>query len=123
MEEASRATISRRPCSRRHSKSWAWAAAQRVKPRTPPPERLKPARREAMSNAPVPIGLQHLHQCLLDEAVEHRGNPERPCATRGLRYLHPPHRLRLVGAVKQLRPDREPVLLQMGRQSLEAHSV
>ena len=39
------------------------------------------------------------------------------------RYLHAPHRLRLVGAFKQMRPDREPVLLQVGRQIIDAHAV
>src|SRR5262249_37588742 len=57
------------------------------------------------------------------EAVEHRRDAERPHAARRLRYLHPPHRLRLVGALKQLSPDRGPVLLQVGRQGIDAHSV
>jgi len=51
VEEVSRTAISRRPCSRRHSKIWTWAAVQRVKPEAPPPKRLKPARREPVSNA------------------------------------------------------------------------
>ena len=38
-------------CSRRHSQSWTWAAAQRVKPEAPPPKELKPARRAPVSNA------------------------------------------------------------------------
>ena len=42
--------------------------------------------------------------------------PSGRLAARCLRYLDPPHRLRLVGAVKQLRPDRGPVLLQVGGQ-------
>src|SRR5262249_15791369 len=71
----------------------------------------------------VPLRLQHLHHRLLDEAVEHRRDAERPQAARRLRYLHPPHRLRLVGALKQLSPDREPVLLQVGRQVIDAHAV
>jgi hypothetical protein len=33
------------------------------------------------------------------------------------------HRLRLVGALKQLSPDRGPVLLQVGRQVVDAHAV
>jgi site-specific DNA recombinase len=48
----------------------------------------------------VPICLQHLHHRLLNEAVEHRWNAERPLAARRLRYLDTPHRLRLIGAVK-----------------------
>ena len=70
-----------------------------------------------------PNRLQHLHHRLLDEAVEYRRNAERPCAARRFRYLHAPHRLRLVGAFKQMRPDREPVLLQVGRQIIDAHAV
>src|ERR1700692_3276705 len=71
----------------------------------------------------VPIRLQHLHHRLLDEAVEHRRNAERPHAARCLRYLNPPHRLWLVGALKQLSPDREPVLLQVSRQVVDAHTI
>jgi hypothetical protein len=40
-----------------------------------------------------------------------------------LRYLDPPHRLRLVGAFEQLGPDHRPVLLQMSRQVPDAHAV
>src|SRR5215831_9931576 len=76
-----------------------------------------------LGERPVPVRLQHLHHRLLDEAVEHRRDAERPHAARRLRYLHPPHRLRLVGALKQLSPDRGPVLLQVGRQGIDAHSV
>jgi hypothetical protein len=60
---------------------------------------------------------------LLDQPVEHRRNAERPQAARCLRYLDAPHWLRFVGAVKQLGSDREPVLLQVGRQFTDAHSV
>jgi hypothetical protein len=44
-------------------------------------------------------------------------------AARRLRYLYPPHRLWLVGTLKQLASDREPVLLQVGRQIADGHSV
>jgi hypothetical protein len=71
----------------------------------------------------VPIGLQHLHHRLLDEAVDHRRDAERTCAARRLRYLDPPYRPRLVGALKQLGPDRGPVLLQVGGQLVDAHAV
>lgn len=71
----------------------------------------------------VPVRLQHLHHRLLDEAVEHRRDAERPQAARCLRYLHPSHRLRFVGAFQQLGPDREPMLLQVGRQIADGHPV
>ena len=48
---------------------------------------------------------------------------EQPCAARRLRYFDTPHRLRLVGAVKQLGADREPVLFQVGRQIIDSHPV
>jgi len=40
-----------------------------------------------------------------------------------LRYLHTPHRLRLVGAFKQLSPDRGPVLFQVRSQGIETHTI
>jgi len=49
--------------------------------------------------------------------------PSKPHAARCLRYLHPPHRLRLVSAVKQPGSDREPVLFQVGRQLADSHPV
>ncbi|MGY4623878.1 hypothetical protein ACVWY3_001634 [Bradyrhizobium sp. USDA 4486] len=75
----------------------------------------RPEAEARLGERSVPICLQHLHHRLLDEAVEHRRDAERPQAARRLRYLHPPHRLWLIGAVKQLGADREPVLLQIGR--------
>jgi hypothetical protein len=42
---------------------------------------------------------------------------------RRLRYLYPPRRLRLAGALKQLASDREPMLLQVGRQIADGHSL
>ena len=83
----------------------------------------RPEAEARLGERPVPVRLQHLHHRLLDEAVEHRRNAERPRAARRLRYLHAPHRLRLVGAVKQLGPDRGPVLLQVGRQVIDGHAV
>src|SRR5262249_24083446 len=76
-----------------------------------------------LGERPVPVSLQHLHDRLLDEAVEHRRDAERPHAARCLRYLYPPHRLRFVGALQQLGPDRRPVLLQVGRQIVDAQAV
>jgi site-specific DNA recombinase len=83
----------------------------------------RPKAEARLGERPVPARLQHLHHRLLDEAVEHRRNAERPQAARRLRYLHPPHRLWLVSALKQLSPDRGPVLLQIRRQVLEGHPI
>jgi hypothetical protein len=51
------------------------------------------------------------------------GIPSGRVPARRLRYLHPPYRLRLVGARKQLHPDHGPVLFQIGRQVLKAHRI
>src|SRR5262245_61811877 len=84
---------------------------------------LRPEAEACLRERRVPRRLQHLHSCLLDEAVEHRRDAEWPHAARCLRYLHPSHRLRLVGALKQLSPDRGPMLLQVGRQIVDTHAV
>ena len=83
----------------------------------------RPKAEACLGERSIPVGLQHLHDRLLDQAVEHRRDAERPSAARHLRYLHPPHRLRFVGALKQLRPDREPVLLQVARQVVDTRAV
>ncbi|MGF6433309.1 hypothetical protein ABIE91_008529 [Bradyrhizobium elkanii] len=83
----------------------------------------RPEAEARLGERPIPIRLQHLHHRLLDDAVEHRRDAERPQAARRLRYLDPPHRLRLVGAVKQLSSDREPVLFQVGRQFVDGHPI
>ena len=71
----------------------------------------------------VPILLQHLHHCLLEEAVEHRRNAEAASASRCLRNVDAPHRLRLVGAVEKLSPDLGPVVFQVGGQIVDSHAV
>jgi hypothetical protein len=71
---------------------------------------LRPKAEAVLGERRVPFCLQHLQNRLLDEAVEHRRDAERPCAARCLWYLHTPHRLRLVGTLKQLGPKRGPVL-------------
>lgn len=83
----------------------------------------RPEAEAGLGERRVPVRLQRLHHRLLDEAVEHRRDAERPHATRRLRDLHPPHRLRLVGAVDQLSPDRGPMPLQVGRQIVDTHAV
>ena len=50
-------------------------------------------------------------------------NAKRTFATRRLRYLDPPYRLWLVGAFKQLDPNRGPVFLQVRGQFVDAHAV
>ena len=84
---------------------------------------LRPEAVAVRGERPVPVRLQHLHDRLLDEAVEHRRDAERPLAARRLGYLHTPHRLRFVGAVKQLSPDPGPVLLQVGNQLVDGHPI
>jgi hypothetical protein len=64
----------------------------------------------------VPIRLQLLQHRLLDEAIEHRRDAEGANAPARLRYLHPPHRLRPVGAGKQLAPDFKPMVFEVKRQ-------
>jgi hypothetical protein len=84
---------------------------------------LRPKAKAVLGERRVPFCLQHLQNRLLDEAVEHRRNAERPCAARRLRYLHTPHRLRPVSALKQLSPDRGPVLFQVRGQGIDTHIV
>ena len=57
----------------------------------------------------VPVGLEHLEHRLLEEAVEHRRDAEGANAPASLGDLDPRHRLRSVGAVEQLAPDRGPL--------------
>jgi len=83
----------------------------------------RPQAEARLGERSVPLRLQHLHHRLLDEAVEHRRDAERPRAARRLRYLNAPHRPRLVDAIKQLGFDRGPVPLQVGRQHIDAHAV
>jgi hypothetical protein len=83
----------------------------------------RPKAEARLGERPVPIRLQHLHHRLLDEAVEHRWDAERPCAAGSLRYLHSPHRLRSVSARKQLFTEHGPVLFQIGRQVIDSHPV
>src|SRR5208283_5227378 len=71
----------------------------------------------------VPMRLQDLQDSPLDEAVENRRHAEGANAPCRLGYLDPPHRLRLVGAVKQLSADRRPMLFQMRAQGLDGHAV
>ncbi len=71
----------------------------------------------------VPSRLQHLQRRLLDKSVNYTRNPERTSAARGLPYLDPPHRLRLVSAIKQLSPDRGPVFPQVRGQCVNGHAV
>ena len=51
------------------------------------------------------------------------GMPKLSDPAPALRYLHFPHRLRLVGAREQLRSDGLPVLRQVLRQLVHGHPV
>ena len=63
--------------------------------------------------AEVSVHLQYMHHCLLDKAVEQRWHAEWANAARCLRYLLPPHGLRLVAAVVKPGPDLVLVVLQV----------
>src|SRR5690606_14996767 len=67
--------------------------------------------------------LHHLQNGLLDEPIEHRRDPQLPDPAATLRYLVPSYRRRLVASREQLRPDPLPVLPQVFRQLLHAHSI
>ena len=67
--------------------------------------------------------LKHLQNGLLDEPIEHAGNPELPDSPTALRNFLPPHWLRLVRAIEQLRPYGLPVVHQIRRQLIHGHPV
>jgi len=46
--------------------------------------------------APIPLALQLLHDSLIDETIQHRGNTWLSYSPSGLRNLHPSHRIGLV---------------------------
>jgi hypothetical protein len=54
----------------------------------------------------VPPVLQHLHDRLLDEPVQHRRNAQLAHPTIRLGDFHPPDRLRLVDPAQQLLSNR-----------------
>ena len=58
----------------------------------------RPKAKAHLGERSVPVRLQHLHYRLLDEAVEHRRDAQRPHAARCLRDFDAPHRPRFVGA-------------------------
>src|SRR4051812_10382847 len=60
----------------------------------------------------VPLRVQDLEDRLLDQAIQHGGDAQEADPTVGLRYLHPTHRLRSVGPLQQLGPDRRPERLE-----------
>jgi site-specific DNA recombinase len=61
----------------------------------------------------VPSALQHLHDRLLDQSIQHRRNAQLAHPSVRLLDLYSPHRLRLVGPAQQLFPYAWPVLLQV----------
>ena len=63
----------------------------------------------------VPTLLQDLQQRLLDQSIDDTRHAELPDPAVGLRYLHPPDRLRPIGSAEQLGPNVWPMLTQVAR--------
>ena len=71
----------------------------------------------------VPLPLEHLQQCLLDQAVDDTWYAEPSDAAIRFRDIDPFDRLRRVGPREQLCPDGWPVLPQVGRGVVDGQSV
>ena len=71
----------------------------------------------------VPLPLEHLQQCLLDQAVDDTWYAEPSDAAIRFRDVDPFDRLRRVGPREQLCPDGWPVLPQVGRGVVDGQSV
>lgn len=67
--------------------------------------------------------MQHLQDRLLDEPIEHCGNPKFSDSTIALGDLLPSHRLRLVAPREQLLAHSLPVLHQVRRKLLHRHPI
>ncbi len=52
-----------------------------------------------LGERPIPVLLEHLHDPLVDESVQHRGNAQFAHSLARLRDVHPSYRLRLVDPV------------------------
>ena len=66
---------------------------------------------------------QLLQQQLLDESIQHRGDPQAADPTVRFRDFHPPHWGHRVGPVQQLATDSRPVLLKVSLQFGGLHAV
>ncbi len=73
--------------------------------------------------AGFPILLDHLSDCLLDKAVQHRRNTQGAGTAVGFGNDDPPDRLRSIGLLEQLLPDLRPMLAQIIRQFIHGHTV
>jgi hypothetical protein len=71
----------------------------------------------------VVFRFQHLQKRLLDEAVYDGGDAQLSRPAIRLGYLYPLHRLRPVGALKQLLLQARPLSLQVARKLLDGHPV
>src|ERR1700676_2829012 len=77
----------------------------------------------AFRERPVPVPLQNLHHCLLDEPIQHRRDAKLSHPSVRLGDFHPPYRFGLVGSTQQLFPDGWPVLFQVGAELIDSQSV
>src|SRR5690554_2783029 len=73
--------------------------------------------------AGFPVLLDHLSDCLLDEAIQHRRNTQRARTAVGFGDGDPPDRFWSVGLLEQLLPDLGPMLAQIIRQFIHGHAV
>src|SRR6201985_3871169 len=71
----------------------------------------------------VPPFLENLQQGLLDQSVDDARYAELSDPAARLGYFDPLDRLRLVGAVEQLRPDARPVLTQVVLGARDGHPI
>ena len=71
----------------------------------------------------VPLPLEHLQQCLLDQAIDDTGYAEPSDTAARFRDVNPFNRLRHVGPREQLCPDGWPVLPQVGRGVVDGQPV
>lgn len=92
-----------------HASRQGHTSYRRSEPPSPGRRRGVAARRSECATRPLlpgdgaqPPPDPFVKHSLLDEAIERRRHAERTHATRRLRYLDAPHRLRLVSAFKQL---------------------
>lgn len=71
----------------------------------------------------IELRLQYLQNGLLDETIQHGGDTEQALAPTWFRNCPPPDGFGLVGFREQLRADRHPVSLQVGRQVRNRHTI
>jgi len=66
---------------------------------------------------------EDLRDGLLDQPIQHVGYPQWPFAPAALGEHDPPHRLRTIAAIEQLRADRRPMLARERGEALHRHPI